>query len=189
MSKENIKSIIEFWSPAFLAGLAVYFLCTFGINLVYIPTSSMVPTIRERSMCITMRMPYLLNRYTLNRGDIVIFNSEEKGKKLCKRVIGLPGDEISFQDGDVYINGTLYEEPYLAEEHSTFANKTFKVPEGCFFAMGDNRYHSSDSRVMKNPYIKSSDIISRYLFSFRLMKSGFEKSTSAEDSAYLATHK
>lgn len=70
---------------------------------------------------------------------------------FIKRVIGLPGEHIELKDNKVFINGTEFKEPYLASDVVTtpldgpFTD--FIVPEGCIFAMGDNRMHSKDCRA------------------------------------------
>lgn len=74
----------------------------------------------------------------------------EIGKKsYIKRVIGLPGEHVKIENGKVYINGEELEEPYLqngvkTEEAGPYSD--IVVPEGCVFAMGDNRGGSTDCR-------------------------------------------
>lgn len=74
----------------------------------------------------------------------------EAGKKsYIKRVIGLPGEHLKIQDGKVYINGKLLDEPYLQDRVTTPQNGVFYdviIPEGAVFVMGDNREASMDSR-------------------------------------------
>ena len=74
----------------------------------------------------------------------------EIGKKsYIKRVIGLPGEHLKIQDGKVYINGKLLDEPYLQPDVTTIQSGVFYdviIPEKCLFVMGDNREASMDSR-------------------------------------------
>jgi len=68
---------------------------------------------------------------------------------LIKRVVGLPGDEISVQDGVLFVNGERQEEPYVnnrSPDTSSFGPAA--VPEGKVFVMGDNRADSLDSRFI-----------------------------------------
>ena len=64
---------------------------------------------------------------------------------FIKRVIGLPGDVVEAQEGQVYVNGEQLDEPYLTQKTDGLRRKT-TVPEGKLFVMGDNRGNSLDSR-------------------------------------------
>ncbi|WP_169083000.1 signal peptidase I [Paenibacillus sp. PL91] len=89
-------------------------------------------------------------------GDIVIINGPESELRLIKRVVGLPGDVIDIQNGEVYINGEKINEQYVKGQ--TFPGRVaipFKVEEDQLFVMGDNREHSMDSREL-GPIARSS---------------------------------
>ena len=80
------------------------------------------------------------------RGEIIVFHyPNDPSRDFVKRVIGLPGEIISMQRGDVFINGVKLDEPYL-EEKDTHSMAPERVPPGAYFVMGDNRDGSSDSR-------------------------------------------
>lgn len=81
--------------------------------------------------------------------DFSYYFLEIDKKSYIKRIIGLAGEHVKIQDGDVYINGKLLDEPYLNDEVITPQNGVFYdliVPEGTVFVMGDNREASMDSR-------------------------------------------
>ncbi len=163
--KTVARDVIEFVATA----LVVYLVCNFVIALHIIPSGSMEPTIRTDSFAVCWRLNYLVSDVLPNYGDIVSFKNAEKKKILIKRVIGLPGDTITFRDGYVYRNGEKLEEPYLNEQGVTFSDvDEYVVPEGHIFVMGDNRQHSADSRRLSSPYISVESLYAKYLFSFPL---------------------
>ena len=133
------------------------------LQLAYVPSSSMETTIPTRTLLIGWRLPYLLADPVPERGDIVTFWDEELDKVLVKRVVGLPGETVSFKDGYTYINGEKLDEDYLPTQGITEAERTFEVPEGCIFVMGDNRTGSNDSRFLSEPYISVDNIQGRML--------------------------
>ena len=108
-----------------------------------VPTGSMETTVPAGAEVFTTRC---FNKDNIKRGDVVVFYNDELNLTLFKRCIGLPGDTVEFDGtGEVYINGELYEEPYVSS-FSDFEG-TFTVPEDCYFVMGDNRDRSDDSRI------------------------------------------
>lgn len=112
---------------------------------------SMVPTFQDGDFIITEQITYKLS--DPERGDIVVFkNPNEESKDFIKRIIGKPGDRIRLSDGKFYVNGRLLKEPYLDATLTTPGGsfiqdgKTITVPDKTFFAVGDNRHNSTDSR-------------------------------------------
>jgi signal peptidase I len=102
------------------------------------------------------------------RGDIVVLNPpvEHASQPYIKRVIGLPGETITFRDGYVYIDGKRLDEPYIAGAITDCdvgdGCKSGKVPEGHVFVLGDNRGKSADSRSFG--FVKIDDIIGKAWF-------------------------
>ena len=92
----------------------------------------------------------------MQRGDIVVFDSDELNETVIKRLIGLPGDTIKIDGTAVYVNGKKLDEPYV--EYPLESYGTYKVPEGKYFFLGDNRANSNDSRFWKDPYIDADKI-------------------------------
>jgi len=119
-----------------------------------VPTGSMESTIPVGAQVLTTRS---FDKDNIERGDIVVFDSEELGVVLIKRCIGLPGDEIAFDgSGSVYINGSRYYEDYVSS-YSDFEGE-FTVPEDHYFFAGDNRGGSLDARYWEEPYIHKDNV-------------------------------
>lgn len=124
-----------------LAALAFGIFKGMGLKFCTVEGESMLPTVESDARL-------LLNpKATIQRFDIVVFKVE--GRHLIKRAIGLPGDEISVEDGVLSINGERYGEPYLDRAYcKEYGEASFnvRVPEGSYFLLGDNRDNSMDSR-------------------------------------------
>ncbi|MET0065018.1 MAG: signal peptidase I [Candidatus Thiodiazotropha sp.] len=162
-----------------------------------VPTGSMKPTILEgdrvwvNKMAYDLRLPFThLSLYRFadpGRGEVVIFDSAAADKKLVKRVIGLPGDEVAMRDNQISINGRLLDytsdpvpsgllEPGFSERIETIGAVTHRVrvlrgggrmssflpvvvPEGHYLVLGDNRDNSADSRVIG--FVPRAEIVGR----------------------------
>jgi signal peptidase I len=139
--------VIEFVVILLISFALVFgFVRPFVVEAFYIPSQSMVPTLRVGDRVLVNKFIYRFSEP--QRGDIVVFRSVEGGgEDLIKRVVGVPGDEISVRGGTLYVNGERQREPYVNKkfpDRSTFARTT--VPQGHYFMMGDNRANSRDSR-------------------------------------------
>lgn len=155
-----------------IAFLLAFLLRTFVVQVFYIPSSSMVPTLEVNDRILVDKVTYRFR--DLRRGEIVVFEGDRLGvpdvdrgpieravrgigqlvglapanaRDFVKRVIGLPGDEVEIDDaGTVFVNGVALDEPYVAAEDPRPFGPV-EVPEGELFFLGDNRPNSSDSRV------------------------------------------
>jgi len=105
---------------------------------------SMGATLSDGNYILVDKLAYQQN--DLQRGDIVIFRFPlDTKQELLKRVIGLPGDVVSINEGQVSINGAFINEPYVSEK-ATYTGE-WTVPKGEYFVLGDNRPNSSDSHA------------------------------------------
>lgn len=163
----NIKSIFKEWVIPIASALVLATLINkFVFFNVYLPPSgSMIPTLNNYDRVIVNR---LYNKNNLQRGDIMVFYSKELDERLVKRLIGIPGDEIEIKNGVVFVNGAQLKEDYV-KNNNEYSGK-FKVPEGKYFFLGDNRAISYDARSWKNPYIDSSDIEGKVILRFYPLK-------------------
>ena len=154
------------WAVLIVSALAIALLIkTFLFQAFYIPSDSMVPTLKTNDRVIVNKLSYHL--HSVHRGDIVVFSAppgvDPSVKDLVKRVIGLPGETIEGRkDGHVYIDGKRLVEGYLPKE--TNEGPTFdpiKIPPDSYWVMGDNRDNSRDSRFFPNHFIRKKDIVGR----------------------------
>lgn len=161
-TKFDLRQFVKSWVLPLVAEVAVLLVIfNFVINITYVPTGSMIPTIAEHSVLISLRE---YNTDELQRGEIYSFHSEELDKTLIKRLIGLPGETVRIEgNGNIYINDVRLDEPYVKNQEYGFTG-TFQVPEDCCFFLGDNRSGSSDARYWDNPYIRTDEVISRAVF-------------------------
>lgn len=164
--------------------LVVLIVRSFIVEPFRIPSESMRPTLNVGDFIAVNKYAYGLRLPVVNlkvipvgepqRGDIIVFRyPRDPSTNFIKRVVGLPGDEVRYEDKHLYINGgevsrelltnqvpdapemTLWEESLGAVHHKIYYNpdrrsldqSTIVIPPGHYFVMGDNRDNSSDSRV------------------------------------------
>ncbi|MFA9557441.1 signal peptidase I [Evansella sp. AB-rgal1] len=123
---------------------------------IVVDGQSMMPTLEHNDRMIVNKIGYTIGEP--DRFDIIVFHAPQN-KDYIKRVIGLPGDTLYYENDVLYINGEKVEEPYLdgfkegatrlpytADFHLNEVTRYDRIPEGHIFVMGDNRQHSKDSR-------------------------------------------
>lgn len=190
---------VEYAKSFFPVILLVFLLRSFLVEPFKIPSGSMMPTLLAGDYILVNKFTYGLRVPILNntffeighpkRGDVFVFHyPPEPTIDYIKRVVGLPGDKIQYQDKHLIINGkpldVQFEDNYeyemqganiisaqrskeqlgdvqhdilihdIPNQYNTDApgaklldGETITVPEGSYFAMGDNRDNSADSRV------------------------------------------
>lgn len=125
-----------------------YILINLTTARVVVSGVSMESTIYDGQLLLISRVHYALGEEP-QRGDIVVFYPAfDPTQDYIKRVIGLPEETVELRDGQVYINGQLWNEPYVNEACtvSICYNNIWQVGAGEYFMMGDNRNRSRDSR-------------------------------------------
>jgi len=121
-----------------------------------IPSESMEPTLKPGDQALVVKRA----GHTPRRGELVAFHSPRGGEILLKRVVAVAGDTVGLEDGVLVVNGRQVDEPFV--NHTAIDSVYFgpvRVKPGTFFAMGDNRANSEDSRDFGA--IRQSSIIGR----------------------------
>lgn len=159
-----------------------FLLRTFVVQVFYIPSESMIPTLEVNDRIAVEKLSYIGREPA--RGEVIVFaggdpfdNGQQVGtvdrvltgvgqfvgvvpvdaKDFVKRVIGLPGDTVVLEDGVVSVNGTELDETYACLDQDS---GQWEVPAGQLFVMGDNRANSGDSRTSLG-YISVGDVVGR----------------------------
>lgn len=159
-----MKNLLEWIRDIVIAVIIAAVILAF-FKPIIVQQESMQPNFYSGDYVITSRQAYKLFGDP-KRGDVIVFKShlyDEKGKQknLIKRIIGLPGDSVEIKNGDVYINGELLQEEYVAEQGLSGEMEAVTVPEGRLFVMGDNRRVSQDSRSPAVGTIEMESIVGK----------------------------
>jgi len=142
----------------------VLFARTFVFQQSKIPTGSMIPTLLIGDYIMVNKHVYAPTSFSwereilpirdIRRGDIVVFKfPDEPEKDYIKRIIGLPGDVLEIRNRQLFLNGVPQNETYVQHIYPPGRNldaddfPPTKIPPDAFFAMGDNRDNSRDSRA------------------------------------------
>jgi len=158
--------MVELLDSGLIAFLLVFLLIRpFVVQAFYIPSASMEPTLLHQDRILVNKFIYRLN--PPERGDIIVFDAPPQAspgdskKDFVKRLIGLPGDVVQIKQGDgVYINGKRLEEAattqmvdydWPADEFGRSTAEGYRVPDGCYLVLGDNRNDSNDSHRWRDP--------------------------------------
>lgn len=146
------RTVVE-WLAVIVGGVIIALIIeAFLIQAFWIPSPSMVPTLKPGDRVLVNKLSYRFN--DIHRGDLIVFErppeastgGSEEIDDLIKRVIATEGDRIEARDGRVLVNGETLDEPYLEEGTPTDNLPRQTVPEDHVFVMGDNRPNSEDSR-------------------------------------------
>jgi signal peptidase I len=197
--KSNPSIVVEYARAFFPVILIVFVLRSFVVEPFRIPSGSMLPTLYIGDFILVDKFRYGIRLPIVNlrifptgspkRGEVMVFRyPHDESTNFIKRVIGLPGDAIVYDNKRLFINGTAakqvrsdsyqletstqeldvieYSEVVGASSHNILndrgrssRNMTILVPEGSYFVMGDNRDHSNDSRFWG--FVPEKNIVGR----------------------------
>jgi len=163
----------EYLDAFIVAGLVALFLITFVVRTFFIPSGSMEPTLQIHDVLLVNEFEYRIGKP--HDEDIVVFPPPiPSTNDFIKRLIGSPGERLRVQNGVVYRNGVALKESYIEQKPAyKLEIKNYgiyvddqpldpqmsnvpprnkwqapdRIPEGCYFMMGDNRNNSEDSHI------------------------------------------
>ncbi len=191
-----IKDLIEIAESTIITIFIIVLVFTYILHPVNIVGRSMVPTLnqnysgereaRKETDKVFMNTLFLGVKY----GDILVIDKDKNylfdsngnvcepeydapiGECIIKRVIAVGGQTVEIRDGEVYVDGKLLDEPYIAANSYTEDLGAFEgqypitVPEGYYFVMGDNRNHSTDSRARSVGFVKRDQIYGKAIIKY-----------------------
>jgi signal peptidase I len=143
----RVNAGFRVWLRDLLISLAISaFIIIFLYQPVKVEGTSMMPSLVDQERIFVNKFVYRLE--PIERGDIVVFRYPyDPSKSYIKRVIGMAGDHIRIDAGQVYVNGEALDETYVPSEY--IDSRSFEeviVPANSYYVLGDHRSMSDDSR-------------------------------------------
>ena len=138
--------------------ILVILIKSFVVTPVRVRGRSMLNTLKNNDIMILNKLSYKNNN--IKRFDIVVVKNNDE--LIIKRVIGLPGEKISYKNNELFVNGKKVKENFKKVKDDNLEDYTIDnevVPKGYYFVLGDNRPESADSRIIG--YIKKDKILGK----------------------------
>ena len=165
---ETLRNALGWVRDLAFSVLIAVVLIVFIYQPVKVEGTSMMPGLKDQERIFINKFTYRLG--SIQRGDTVVFKFPlDDTKSYIKRVIGLPGDRIRIDAGQVYVNGRRLTEDYVIERDNVswpapgpLTDQV--VPSEKYFVLGDNRSSSSDSRTWG--FVPRNDIYGKAVFAY-----------------------
>lgn len=147
MDLREIKEFIKDGLKYIILIIAVLITIVYILSVQQVLGPSMQPTLNENDIILINKLKYRL--FDIERFEIVVLDYNDS-KYLIKRVIGIPGDNIEYNDNILYINGKVVEETFLKDiitDNFSLSDLGYTtIPEDMYLVLGDNRGNSMDGR-------------------------------------------
>lgn len=157
-----MKFFVKEILPYIIIILVVVLIRTFIATPVIVSGDSMKPNLHDGEMLIVRKIGY--NSNTIERFDVIVV--KENKEEIIKRIIGLPGEHVSYKNNKLYINDELIEQNYKFYDTEDFNLEEIctcsSIPKGKYLVLGDNRPVSKDSRTIG--LIDERDIFGEAIF-------------------------
>lgn len=172
----SFKQELWEWTKAIVLGLVVVMVIRIFFFTNYaVSGESMMPILHDQDKVIVSKIAYTLGE--IDRLDVLVFHNDEN-EDYVKRVIGIPGDIITYENDQLYVNKEPVDEPFL-NTHPAYVNPdenltedftlesltgNMRVPEDSYFVLGDNRRQSLDSRYFK--FVKTDQVVGQVVLRY-----------------------
>jgi signal peptidase I len=146
-SAPHALPVVAVWMRDLLVSLAISaFIIIFLYQPVKVEGTSMMPGLEDQERIFVNKFVYRWE--PIQRGDIIVFRyPRDTSKSYIKRVIGIAGDHIRIETGQLYVNGEPVDEDYVPTDYADARSYSeIAVPANSFFVLGDHRSMSNDSR-------------------------------------------
>lgn len=177
MEKSKKKELLDWIKFIAVAFVFVIAMRTFIFSPILVDGVSMLPTYEDGDRVIVNKISKQIS--DIERFDVIVFEAPT-GKDYIKRVIGLPGDHVAYENDTLYINDEALEEPYLdlkkeqLQDSGTLTQDLTledltgysTIPEGYLFVLGDNRRNSLDSRDSRVGLVPMEKVIGKAAIRF-----------------------
>jgi len=172
--RSSLWGAISWFRDLVFSVLIAVVLIVFIYQPVKVEGTSMMPALTDQERIFINKFTYRFGLGDVQRGDTVVFwYPQDVSKSYIKRVIGVPGDRIRIDAGQVYVNGGALAEAYVPPDEKDYSSwrdgQEQQVPQGKYFVLGDHRNQSSDSRMWG--YVPRENIYGKAVFVYWPLKS------------------
>ena len=163
----KVKKFLKEYVPYIIVLVFVVLIKKYVVSPIKVNGDSMFKTLHDGDIMILNIVGYRFKE--VKRFDIVVVREDKEF--LIKRVIGLPGEKISYHNNQLFVNGKKVKDSYGNGSTDDFS---IEVPKGKYFVLGDNRENSMDSRVF-GPFSKKRILGKTKLIVFPFSRFGLKK--------------
>lgn len=185
-SKQFILKLLITLVEAVIVVFLAFAITRYGLEKMTVSGEYMSPTLKSGDCVLVNKLSYRLHK--IHRNDVVVVKQtgSEHSYFTLERVIGLPGENVQIQEGQVYINGKKLKEKldFPLMDNGGLAEDAFTLEKGQYFVLGDNRNECEDSRNATVGNISRKSIVGKAwirmnTFTFVGMINNFQKSDTS----------
>ena len=168
--RSGVLSAFSWFRDLIFSVLIAVVLIVFIYQPVKVEGTSMMPTLTDQERIFINKFTYHFGLGSIERGDMVVFWFPlDPSKSYIKRVIGVPGDLVYIDAGQVFVNGQPLSESYVPDDyHDRVSWEEHRVPPDEYFVLGDHRSSFSDSRTWG--FVKRDAIYGKAVFVYWPLK-------------------